>query len=247
MPSSFFPTWFSDVIRRGRRTDKQKCHDHDGQKEETNTHCGLPEPPNVTSTVPSDWKYISEGGATAVFSYIGPHHNMFNGTVLRLRKSGSVSNSEKDDPSIAFQNQCISRLIPSIHLANLRPVHVTTIWLVEFARFHEKHRPAQRRSLAGIDTARTHAVVANDLVGSSPLVVEIKVSYLVFLRQTSLITIYSPNGPSCLILDICQISRVSRNRTPVDSVCTQGRNITPEKLWHCTTVPWTYSHLTATV
>uniref|UniRef100_D8PUZ6 Inositol-pentakisphosphate 2-kinase n=1 Tax=Schizophyllum commune (strain H4-8 / FGSC 9210) TaxID=578458 RepID=D8PUZ6_SCHCM len=41
---------------------------------------------DVTVTSPSDWKYVSEGGATIVFSYAGPSNPQFDGTVLRLRK-----------------------------------------------------------------------------------------------------------------------------------------------------------------
>ncbi|KAG8952194.1 Inositol-pentakisphosphate 2-kinase [Tulasnella sp. 419] len=41
---------------------------------------------DVTLTSPEDWSYISEGGATIVFSYAGPNHPEFSGTVLRLRK-----------------------------------------------------------------------------------------------------------------------------------------------------------------
>ena len=43
--------------------------------------------PDATTTSPSDWKYVSEGGATIVFSYAGPPHPEFTHTVLRLRKS----------------------------------------------------------------------------------------------------------------------------------------------------------------
>ena len=43
--------------------------------------------PDATTTSPSDWKYVSEGGATIVFSYVGPPRADFTQTVLRLRKS----------------------------------------------------------------------------------------------------------------------------------------------------------------
>ena len=86
---------------------------------------------NVTSTSPGDWKYVSEGGATIVFSYCGPPDPVFTGTVLRLRKvsrnlnkdvglhsdSGSAAfegeEEEPDDPSISFQQKVISQLIPA--------------------------------------------------------------------------------------------------------------------------------------
>jgi len=47
----------------------------------------MPNDPDATRTSPSDWKYVSEGGATIVFSYAGPPRPDFKRTVLRLRKS----------------------------------------------------------------------------------------------------------------------------------------------------------------
>ncbi|KIO28730.1 hypothetical protein M407DRAFT_6633 [Tulasnella calospora MUT 4182] len=41
---------------------------------------------DVSQTHPHDWSYVSEGGATIVFSYSGPPSKEFSGTVLRLRK-----------------------------------------------------------------------------------------------------------------------------------------------------------------
>ncbi|QRW16483.1 kinesin motor domain protein [Rhizoctonia solani] len=39
------------------------------------------------NTSPKYWKYISEGGATIVFSYRGPPHEVFSHSVVRLRKA----------------------------------------------------------------------------------------------------------------------------------------------------------------
>ena len=47
----------------------------------------MPNDPDATTTSPSDWRYVSEGGATIVFSYAGPPRPDFTRTVLRLRKS----------------------------------------------------------------------------------------------------------------------------------------------------------------
>ncbi|THV07793.1 hypothetical protein K435DRAFT_741128 [Dendrothele bispora CBS 962.96] len=124
---------------------------------------------DITTTSPNDWKYVSEGGATIVFSYVGPlpptpqspsgqsscrvRNQAFEGMVLRLRKvpsvplgvrfgSDSSSNSsdssgssedieveeddedEPDDPSIAFQRQCMTRLVPKAHLPRLESISV---------------------------------------------------------------------------------------------------------------------------
>ncbi|KAL5636489.1 hypothetical protein ACGC1H_000447 [Rhizoctonia solani] len=43
--------------------------------------------PDISTTSPKWWKYISEGGATIVFSYRGPHHDVFSHSVVRLRKA----------------------------------------------------------------------------------------------------------------------------------------------------------------
>ncbi|KAF5373540.1 hypothetical protein D9758_000900 [Tetrapyrgos nigripes] len=107
---------------------------------------------DITSTHPTDWKYVSEGGATIVFSYVGPSdssrakNTAFQGMVLRLRKVPSVplgvrfdsdsssfsededdeedDEDEPDDPSIAFQKQCMARLVPNAHLPQLESIIV---------------------------------------------------------------------------------------------------------------------------
>ena len=82
----------------------------------------------ILQTKPPNWKYVSEGGATIVFSYAGPSHPDFDGTVLRLRKStlpaegsqkkaASVvptqpTDGEPDDPIIEYQAMCMQKLIP---------------------------------------------------------------------------------------------------------------------------------------
>ncbi|KIY71032.1 hypothetical protein CYLTODRAFT_487537 [Cylindrobasidium torrendii FP15055 ss-10] len=151
---------------------------------------------SVLSTRPADWRYVSEGGATAVFSYVGPANASFDGMVLRLRKAGVSTPvlekvlsqefefgsaaqgaervDEPDDASIVFQEQCMEKLIPPVHLPRLSSVRVDQTWLEEFARFHNASRPLVRSVAGGIDPARTKAVLANDLVGGSGLAVEIK-------------------------------------------------------------------------
>ncbi|KAJ7681751.1 inositol-pentakisphosphate 2-kinase [Mycena rosella] len=42
--------------------------------------------PHLIDTAPTDWAYLSEGGATIVFTYTGAPNPVFDGTVLRLRK-----------------------------------------------------------------------------------------------------------------------------------------------------------------
>jgi len=143
--------------------------------------------PSITDTNPQDWKYVSEGGATIVFSYKGPTHPTFDGTVLRLRKSlipspeSAKSNvqsdgEEADDPTIEYQVKCMERLIPSEHLPRLQTVHLNKSWLKEFAILHNSARPVDRREKDEVDLNKKKGVLATDLVGGNWLAVEIKVS-----------------------------------------------------------------------
>jgi inositol-pentakisphosphate 2-kinase len=145
---------------------------------------------NILKTHPSDWKYVSEGGATVVLSYIGPSRIPFDGKVLRLRKSkrqhsevvdplitfrGSRLHEELDDPAVDFQLKCMARLIPPEHLPKLETVLLDGHWLKELALLQDPHRPQSRRVEDGIDLTRKNGVLATDLVGGNELSVEIKV------------------------------------------------------------------------
>ena len=140
-----------------------------------------------SQTDPSDWKYVSEGGATIVFSYVGPVHPVFTGTVLRIRKvpiqaegesvipDAESNEEEPDDPSIAFQNRVTSLVVPSIHLPVMESVRVERGWLAKLSSIVEQKRPEARRLKDTIDLGRKKAVIATDLVGGKGLAVEIKV------------------------------------------------------------------------
>ncbi|KAK0196620.1 inositol-pentakisphosphate 2-kinase [Armillaria mellea] len=148
---------------------------------------------SITATLPSHWKYISEGGATIVFSYVGPPNPDLDGMVLRLRKSGVqtpvlqklafgtvAEEEEPDDASIVFQETCMKRLIPSVHLPKFQSVQVEKAWLEELSRAHQHDRPLQRT----VSGAR--AVLATDLVGGSGLAVEIKPKWSFLPNKTYL-------------------------------------------------------------
>jgi len=144
---------------------------------------------NILQTKPANWKYVSEGGATIVFSYAGPSHPEFDGTVLRLRKSilpaeggkgvpvvpTEAANEEPDDPTIDYQTKCMQRLIPPEHLPRLQTVQLDHLWLGELAKLQNSVRPEERRKKDGIDLKRKKGVLATDLVGGNWLAVEIKV------------------------------------------------------------------------
>ncbi|KIY50731.1 inositol-pentakisphosphate 2-kinase [Fistulina hepatica ATCC 64428] len=140
---------------------------------------------DISSTSPLDWRYISEGGATIVFSYQGASNSAFNNTVLRLRKCPVSSDNmveepiqesreDPDDPMIEYQAICMARLIPAVHLPRLESVRLSKTWLSQFSAVHNAERPQDRRSKDIIDIRRSKGVLATDLVGSAYVAVEIK-------------------------------------------------------------------------
>jgi inositol-pentakisphosphate 2-kinase len=138
----------------------------------------------ITETNPGDWTYVSEGGATIVFSYQGPHNVRFSGHVLRLRKVArglsdealfDTTAEQPDDPMIAFQENIISRLVPSEFLPHLAVVLLDEGWLRLLVELHDGDRPAERRQTDHIDVHRKRGVLATDLVGGTPIAIEIKV------------------------------------------------------------------------
>ncbi|KDQ14541.1 hypothetical protein BOTBODRAFT_109962 [Botryobasidium botryosum FD-172 SS1] len=134
--------------------------------------------PDASLTAPHDWAYISEGGATIVFSYAGHRHPIFTGTVLRLRKAPLSDTEDEDeeaeDATIAFQARVTSRLIGPAHLPRLDACAVSRPWLEELARISHHRRPEARRAKDAINVRRRKAVLATDLVGGHAWAVEIK-------------------------------------------------------------------------
>lgn len=133
----------------------------------------------LSQSSPTDWKYISEGGATIVFSYEGPPHPILTGKVLRLRKASSQARGtpiDIDIPQLAvtFQQKIISRLVDPTYLVDLQIIPLETHWVETFSLHHESSRPPERRSTSTIDTFRRTAVLASDLVGGTPCAVEVK-------------------------------------------------------------------------
>lgn len=137
---------------------------------------------HVKDTAVSDWKYISEGGSSIVFSYIGTADE-FVGTALRLRKIENKlpyselpdGEKEPDDPTILFQHHIIEKLVPTFHLPRLDSVHTDREWLEHLAKLSEEKRPTERRAKDRIDAGKKKAVLATDLVGGLGWAVEIKV------------------------------------------------------------------------
>jgi len=137
---------------------------------------------SLSETSPAQWKYISEGGATIVFSYNGPHHPILTGKVLRLRKTPRKPealrklNPISDDQGIIFQQKIISRLLDSSYFPELQVVALQAAWVEAFSVHHESFRPQKRRSVNMIDCSRRTGVLAPDLIGGSSCAVEVKVN-----------------------------------------------------------------------
>jgi hypothetical protein len=171
---------------------------------------------DVTATSPADWKYVSEGGSTIVFSYVGPVAPYFTGTVIRLRKTAAPSGDvaipvlheptgaeEPDDPTIIFQHQVTQRLIPPEYLPRLVSVRVDEPWLQKLSDLSDEHRPEKRRAEDSIAVKKTKAVLADNLVGGEGFVVEIKVSH----SHSAQCVISSPGSLSGDSFHLLRISR----------------------------------------
>ena len=144
----------------------------------------------ISRTDPHNWEYVAEGGSTIVFSYNGPRNLFFDGMVLRLRKAPHRSHSDQTaptrkedsdledtkDPTVDFQEQVISHLVPAEFLPHLEHVEVEPAWLEKMIVVHDGKRPEKRRVKDCIDLKRTKAVLATNLIGSKGWAVEIKVS-----------------------------------------------------------------------
>ena len=138
---------------------------------------------SLDSTAPSDWFYVSEGGATIVFRYCGPINQTFDAQVIRLKKRSrrgdaeidNVSNAEIQARGVTFQDRIISAFIPEKHLPRLLVVKVSKRWLEALRDVGENYRPQPRRQADGIDLSSTAAIVAPDLIGTQGWSIEIKV------------------------------------------------------------------------
>lgn len=138
---------------------------------------------SLTDTDPhADWAYINEGNAAAVFAYCGPHHERFDRTVLRLRKTSASARGQVDEPSLAkdedyaedpmlaFQRVAIEPLVPPEYRARIESVVLEPAWLSSFTDAHTHNLRAGQL----IDTRRLRATLAENLIGF-PWAVEIKV------------------------------------------------------------------------
>lgn len=143
---------------------------------------------DVTETDPRrDWSYLTEGGASVVFAYVGQQHPVCSGKALRVYKtwrqhlagpdlpgSPNVHGEHNEDFLVAFQKSIISQLLPEKYLPDMQSVHVTNEWLFELAVRAEPFRPAVRKQ-GVIDNSRKVAVLVTNLVDKG-LAVEIKVN-----------------------------------------------------------------------
>ncbi|KAJ4487861.1 inositol-pentakisphosphate 2-kinase [Lentinula aciculospora] len=134
--------------------------------------------PDITTTSPHHWKYLSEGGANIVFSYDGPRDadERFYGKVLRLRKNSTAVEDEEN--AVLFQAEIISRLVSQKHLVDVEIVLSSPSWLEKLSSLCTNSRPTWRTD--NIDLECTKGFLASNLV-SSPISAEIKPKWS-FLR-----------------------------------------------------------------
>jgi inositol-pentakisphosphate 2-kinase len=165
----------------------------------------------LSETSPAEWKYISEGGATIVFSYRGPCHPILTGRVLRLSKTpcrggGTSLRVSNDQTRLAaeFQQKIISRLLHPSHLVDLQAVPLESQWLEAFAIYHELSRPQERRSTSNIDRTNYTGFLAPDLMSGLSCAVEIKVNSNHYPEELNENIPKSRNGVSSLILSTCR-------------------------------------------
>jgi inositol-pentakisphosphate 2-kinase len=181
---------------------------------------------SLTDTLPTDWSYISEGGANIVFAYKGPTNLLFDGTALRLRKCPLVGREKEQDseneefPTIEYQTKCLERLIPPAHLPRLWPIVMgvdTGAWLEALSTECESHRSLERREKDCIDVKRPRGLLATGLVGGQGIAVEIKVCSLFFSRSRT--DLCSQNGVSYRLRHIFRMRRALSRPGHADSVC----------------------------
>ena len=126
-----------------------------------------------SSTASSDWAYLSEGGESIVFAYIGETSSELTGKVLRLRKVPldrqdlGTSNEDADiTQTLDFHHRIITRLVPPSLLPSLRLCVVSPSLLSPLADSSHIMRPSERSSKDVIDIRQRRAVLATNLVGS---------------------------------------------------------------------------------
>lgn len=206
----------------------------------------------VQETRPADWKYVSEGGATIVFSYKGPSHPGFDGMVLRLRKAPVVtasainiatSSEETEDPMIEFHAKCMRRLIPPEHLPRLETIQINRAWLEALVKLQDHVRPEFRRQKGQVDLTERRGVLATDLVGGNWLAVEIKVNLFKVFGGSWILIVFeclSRSGDSYRLRYIFPRRQKPQRRRLVDSVFTHtsdcGKGINLSQI----IVLWTY-------
>jgi inositol-pentakisphosphate 2-kinase len=161
--------------------------------------------PSASATLVEDWSYVAEGGATLVLRYMGAPHADFDGAVLRVRKrprgaepDDVISTSEEglSELLVGFQEDVVAPLLPPDTVPVLRLVEVDPTWLHALASAVDHARPPTRRETDEVDTTRTTAILAPDLIGTSGVVVEIKVHALLLGSMHALTLIVAQMGLS---------------------------------------------------
>lgn len=177
---------------------------------------------DLSETSPAEWKYISEGGATIVFSYQGPRHPILTGKVLRLGKAPrGVDGISNDNSKFAVESQqkIFSRLLNPSYLVDLQVIPLEAQWVEAFAIHHESSRPQERRAISMINCTRRTGILAPDLVGGLSCVVEIKVNSGDPLEELNDNSPNSRNGGSSRIRFTCHQRACPSRLGPAGLAC----------------------------
>jgi hypothetical protein len=156
---------------------------------------------DLSSTQPSDWSYVQEGGANVVLRYTGLSPSPLSRYIIRLRKKGLRQPTEDAD----FIDTVVSRLLPFPLSARSMLVDVPSAeWLDQLAkRVEEQALSSGTNRLGGgiVETQTSHVTLVEDMIGTDGISIEIKVGHRISPMSHFLTTkqsTHSPNGASSL-------------------------------------------------
>lgn len=140
---------------------------------------------SLSSTSPSDWSYLSEGGANVILSYNGPYLSPFFSKVIRVRKrAGGVAivGGEAE----LFRTRVVPQLLGEQFLLRAQVVEVGREWLdgLESSLRDGRKRESSRENDEGGDWDQRVELLDDLVTGKGVLSVEIKPKWL-FLPPSS--------------------------------------------------------------
>lgn len=141
---------------------------------------------SLSSTSPSDWSYLSEGGANVILSYNGPYLSAFFSKVIRVRKrAGGVAivGGEAE----LFRTRVVPQLLGEQFLLRAQVVEVGREWLdgLESSLRDGRKRESSRENDEGGDWDQRVELLDDLVTGKGVLSVEIKVRFSLYFSPGS--------------------------------------------------------------